>query len=61
MSEETLALIDRCKTYLTNDRYGQDKVTILRGYLLSLQHQGLINPWQAYAIIHRYEKEIAND
>lgn len=60
MSEETLALINRCKAYLAVDRYGQDKVQIMRGYLLALQHQRLIDPWQAYAVIQQYEKELAN-
>lgn len=30
MSEETLALINRCKAYLAVDRYGQDKVQTMR-------------------------------
>ena len=60
MSEETLALINRCKAYLAVDRYGQDKMQTMRGYLLALQHQGLIEPWLAYAIITSYEEELAN-
>ena len=60
MSEETLALINRCKAYLAVDRYGQDKVQTMRGYLLALQHQGLIDPWMAYDTITSYEKELAN-
>ena len=60
MSEETLALINRCKAYLAVDRYGQDKVQTMRGYLLALQHQRLIDHWQAYAVIQQYEKELAN-
>ena len=54
MSEEILALINRCKAYLAVDRYGQDKVQTMRGYLLALQHQGLIDPWMAYDIITSY-------
>ena len=61
MSDETLALINRCKAYLAVDRYGQDKVQTMRGYLLALQHQGLIAPWLAYCIITSYEEELAND
>ena len=60
MSDETLALINRCKAYLAVDRYGQDKVQTMRGYLLALQHQDLIDPWQAYHIIQEYEQELAN-
>ena len=60
MSEETLVLINRCKAYLAVDRYGQDKVQTMRGYLLALQHQRLIDQWQAYAVIQQYEKELAN-
>ena len=60
MSEETIDLINRLKAYLAVDRYGQDKVQTMRGYLLALQHQGLIDPWMAYDIITTYEKELAN-
>ena len=60
MSDETLALINRCKAYLAVDRYGQDKVQTMRGYLLALQYQRLIDPWQAYTVIQQYEKELAN-
>ena len=60
MSDETIDLINRCKAYLAVDRYGQDKVQTMRGYLLALQHQGLIDPWMAYDIITSYEKELAN-
>lgn len=60
MSEEIINLINRCKAYLAVYRYGQDKVQTMRGYLLALQHQRLIDPWQAYAVIKAYEKELAN-
>ena len=60
MSDEIINLINRCKAYLAVDRYGQDKVQTMRGYLLALQHQRLIDPWQAYAVIQQYEKELAN-
>lgn len=59
--DDVMEWVNRCKNYLAVDRYGQDKVTILRGYLLALQHQGLIDPWTSYDIITRYEKELAND
>ena len=60
MSDEIINLINRCKAYLAVDRYGQDKVQTMRGYLLAFQHQRLIDPWQAYAVIQQYEKELAN-
>ena len=60
MSDETIDLINRLKAYLAVDRYGQDKVQTMRGYLLALQHQGLICPWEAYNVIADYEKELAN-
>nr|WP_312538969.1 hypothetical protein [Moraxella sp. CTOTU47616] len=60
MSEETLALINRFKAYLAHDQYNRDKRTMMDGYLMALQHQCLIDPWQAYAVIKAYEKELAN-
>lgn len=54
-------LINHFKIYLTNDQYQRDKRIMLDGYLMALQHQRLIDPWQAYHIIQSYEKELAND
>ena len=58
--DDAMVLVNRLKAYLAVDRYGQDKVQTMRGYLLALQHQGLIDPWMAYDIITSYEKELAN-
>ena len=53
-------LINNFKIYLANDQYQRDKRTMMDGYLMALQHQRLIDPWQAYAVIQQYEKELAN-
>ena len=53
-------LINRFKAYLAHDQYNRDKRTMMDGYLMALQHQRLIDPWQAYAVIQQYEKELAN-
>ena len=53
-------LINNFKIYLANNRYQRDKRTMMDGYLMALQHQRLIDPWQAYAVIQQYEKELAN-
>ena len=58
--DDAMVLVNRLKAYLAVDRYGQDKVQTMRGYLLALQHQRLIDQWQAYAVIQQYEKELAN-
>ena len=60
MSEEIINLINRFKAYLAHDQYNRDKRTMMDGYLMALQHQRLIDPWQAYAVIQQYEKELAN-
>lgn len=60
MSEEIINLINRFKAYLAHDQYNRDKHTMMDGYLMALQHQGLIDPWMAYDIITSYEKEFAN-
>ena len=60
MSDEIINLINRFKAYLAHDQYNRDKRTMMDGYLMALQHQRLIDPWQAYAVIKAYEKELAN-
>ena len=60
MSDETIDLINRFKAYLAHDQYNRDKRTMMDGYLMAFQHQRLIDPWQAYAVIQQYEKELAN-
>ena len=60
MSDEIINLINRFKAYLAHDQYNRDKRTMMDGYLMALQHQCLIDPWQAYAVIQQYEKELAN-
>ena len=60
LSESTLELINRFKIYLANTQYQRDKCTMMDGYLMALQHQRLIDQWQAYAVIQQYEKELAN-
>jgi len=52
--------INRFKIYLAHDQYQRDKRTMMDGYLMALQHQRLIDPWQAYQISQEYEKELAN-
>ena len=60
MSDEALVLINRFKAYLAHDQNQRDKRAMMDGYLMALQHQRLIDPWQAYAVIKAYEKELTN-
>lgn len=60
ITDSVKELINRFKTYLAHDQYQSDKRTMMYGYLMALQHQRLIDPWNAHEIIKEYEQELAN-